>query len=122
MVGGPNGHRSNGSKIEGRLDPQLETSVPNGVPDGRARLGSSTADRMSTCQIYGSKSWCRMGCPMGAGRGARQGARRGPNGMLVGVPDGARRSGRRGQTECLTGPDGVPDGARWEPCHRPHHF
>jgi hypothetical protein len=41
-VGGLNGHRSNGSEIEGRPDPRLETRVPdvgarrgpNGVPDG----------------------------------------------------------------------------------------
>jgi hypothetical protein len=28
------------------------------------------------------------------------------------VPDGARRSARRGQTECPTGPDRVPDGGK----------
>jgi hypothetical protein len=33
-VGGPNGHRSNGSEIEGRPDPRLKTGVPDGMPNG----------------------------------------------------------------------------------------
>jgi hypothetical protein len=33
------------------------------------------------------------------------GARRGPDGV-------AKRGARRGQTECLTGPNGVPDGGQ----------
>jgi hypothetical protein len=109
-VGGPNGHRSNGSEIEGRPDPRLETRVPDGVPDGRARQGSLTADMMNACQIYGSKSWCPTGCPTGAGRGSGRG--------LDGVPDGCPTGpdGRpdRGPDRVL---DGVPDWARREPCH-----
>jgi hypothetical protein len=58
-VGGPNGHRFNGSEIEGRPDPRLETRVPDGVPDGL----NPTADWMNACQIYGSKSWCRTKGP-----------------------------------------------------------
>jgi hypothetical protein len=38
---GGNGHRSNGSEIEGRPDPRLKTRVPDGVPDGRAGRGRS---------------------------------------------------------------------------------
>jgi hypothetical protein len=41
-VGGPNGHRSNGSEIEGRPDPRLKAGVPDGVPDGVARQGGQT--------------------------------------------------------------------------------
>jgi hypothetical protein len=100
-VGGPNGHRSNGLEIEGRPDPRLKTSVPDEVPDGRARRGSSTTDRMNACQIYSSKSWCRTGCSTGAGRG--------PDGVPDGVPDGAGRGARRGPDRV---PDWVPDGAR----------
>jgi hypothetical protein len=61
MVGGPNGHRSNGSEIEGRPDARLKTGVPNGV----ARRGAQRG---------------RTGCPTG-----------GQTGCLVGVPDGAKR-------------------------------
>jgi hypothetical protein len=76
-VGGPNGHRSNGSEIEGRPDPRLETRVPDGgrtgVPD-RGRTG------------------CQTGCPTGS-------QTRWPDGV-------ARRGARRGQMECPTRPDG----------------
>jgi hypothetical protein len=93
-VGGPNGHRSNGSEIEGRPDPRLKAGVPDGVPDRVAKRGARRG---------------QAGCPTGAGRGARRG---GQTGWADGVPDRARRSVRRGQTGCSTGPDGVPDGAR----------
>jgi hypothetical protein len=100
-VRGPNGHRSNSSEIEGRPDPRLETRMSDGVPDGRARRGSSTVDRMNACQIYGSKSWCRTGCEMGCEMGCSIGSDGGPD---TG-PDG-------GETGCQMGPDGVLDGAR----------
>jgi hypothetical protein len=66
---GPNGHRSNGSEIEGRPDPRLKAGVPDGMPDGG-----------------------RTGCPTGWPDGvARRGARRGQTECPTG-PDGARRS------------------------------
>jgi hypothetical protein len=105
-VGGPNGHRSNGSEIEGRRDPRLETRVPDGVPDRRARRDSSMADRMNACQIYGSKSWCRTRCQTGAGRGAKRDAQRGRTRGQTGGPTGARRDARRGARRGQTGPDG----------------
>jgi hypothetical protein len=115
-VGGPNGHRSNGSEIEGRPDPRLKA----GVPDG-ARRGGQT------------------GCPTGLDGVPRRGARRGQTGWPDGV---ARRGARRGWTGCPTGPDGVarrgarrvarrgghtgcpmgPDGARRVPRHWPRQF
>jgi hypothetical protein len=69
MVRGPNGHRSNGSEIEGRPDPRLETREPNrgarrgldGMPDG---------------------------VPDEAGRGARRVARRGGQTGCPTGPDG----------------------------------
>jgi hypothetical protein len=66
-VGGPNGHRSNGSEIEGRPDPRLKAGVPDGVPDG-------------------GRKGCQTGCPTGAGRGARRGGQ-------TGWPDGVARRG-----------------------------
>jgi hypothetical protein len=108
-VRGPNGHRSNSSEIEGRPDPRLETRMSDGVPDGRARRGSSTVDRMNACQIYGSKSWCRTGCEMGCSIGSDGGPDTGPDGGETGcqmgpdgVLDGARRGARRGQTGAMS--------------------
>jgi hypothetical protein len=43
-VGGPNGHRSNGSEIEGRPNPQLKP----GGPDGGARRGPDGAGQGAT--------------------------------------------------------------------------
>jgi hypothetical protein len=50
-VGGPNGHRSNGSEIEGQSDRRLETRVPDEVLDGL----DPTTNMMNACQIYSSK-------------------------------------------------------------------
>jgi hypothetical protein len=88
-VGGLNGHRSNGSEIEGRPDPRLKTGVPAGARrsarrglDGGARRGPD-------------------GVPDRAGRGGQTGWPPGPDR----VPNGAGRGGQTGW------PDGVPDGA-----------
>jgi hypothetical protein len=71
-VGGPNGHQSNSSEIEGQPDPRLETRVP----DGGARRGpDGVPDEGQTGCLTGPD-----GVPNGAGRDAR----RGPDG----VPDG----------------------------------
>jgi hypothetical protein len=127
-VGGPNGHRSNGSEIEGRPDPRLKAGVPNGVLDGAGRGARRDGQ---TGWPDGVVRWGarrgQMECPTGPDGVARRGARRGPDGVPGGVGrrggqtgcrDEARRSARRGQTGCPTGPDGVPDGwpdgvARW---------
>jgi hypothetical protein len=57
MVEGPNGHRSNGSEIEGRPDPRLKTGVPDGVPDGVARRGAQRGQTGATsffeCHVIG---------------------------------------------------------------------
>jgi hypothetical protein len=89
MVGGPNGHRSNGSEIEGRPDPRLKMGVPDGMPDGG-----------------------RTGWPDGVPDRARWSARHGQTGCPTG-PDGVSNGGQLG---CPTGgqmgwPDGVPDEA-----------
>jgi hypothetical protein len=76
-VGGPNGHRSNGSEIEGRPDPRLKAGMPDGVPDWVARRGARRG-----------QTECLDGVP----DGARRSARWGQTGCLDGVPDGARRS------------------------------
>jgi hypothetical protein len=92
-VGGPNGHRSNGSEIEGRPDPQLETRVPDRVPDGRARWGSSDGGQDERLPNL----WLQIMVPDAV-----------PNGG----PDGGRTGGQTGcQTGCPTGPDRVPDGS-----------
>jgi hypothetical protein len=62
---GPNGHRSNGSEIEGQPDPRLETRVPDGVPDGGRT---------------GARRGCQTGAKRDAQRVARRGARRGQTG------------------------------------------
>jgi hypothetical protein len=67
-VGGPNGHRSNGSEIEGRPDPQFKTGVPDGVPDGVARRGARQVARRG-----GQTGW-PDGVPNRAGRGATSSA------------------------------------------------
>jgi hypothetical protein len=73
MVEGPNGHRSNGSEIEGRPDPRLKMGVLDGVPDGVARRGARRVAR----------------------RCGQTGYPTGPDG----VPDGARR-GETGPDGC----------------------
>jgi hypothetical protein len=66
MVGGPNGHRSNGSEIEGRPDPRLKAGVSDGVRTG--------------CPTGGQTVW-PDGVPDGwPDRVARWGARRGQTG------------------------------------------
>jgi hypothetical protein len=82
-VGGPNGHQSNGSEIEGRPDPRLKAGVPDGVARRSARQGQTR---------------CLDGVPDGAGRGARRVAKRCSQ---TGCPTG-------GQTGW---PEGVPDWA-----------
>jgi hypothetical protein len=66
-VGGPNGHRSNSSEIEGQPDPRLETGVPDrgarwgpdGVPDGIPDGGQTG------CPTGGQTGW-PDGMPEGA--------------------------------------------------------
>jgi hypothetical protein len=83
-VEGPNGHRSNGSEIEGRPDTRLETRVPDGGarrgPDGVAKRGAQPG-------------WPN-GVPDGAKRGARRGQTECPTGP-DGVPNRAGRGARR---------------------------
>jgi hypothetical protein len=88
-VGGPNGHRSNGSEIEGRPDPRLKTGVPDEVPDGVPNRG---------------RTGCLTGWPDGMSRrGGQTGCPTGPDGVPDGWPNGvaswgARQVARRGQT------------------------
>jgi hypothetical protein len=78
-VGGPNGHRSNDSEIEGRPDPRLKAGVLDGVPDG-------------------GRTGCQTGWPDGVDRRGQTGCPTGPNGVPDGWPDGvARRGARQGQ-------------------------
>jgi hypothetical protein len=100
-VRGPNGHRSNGSEIEGRQDPRLKAGVLDGVPSGVGRRGGQT------------------GCLDGVLDGARRGAQRGrtgcPTGGQTGWPDGVPNGWPDGVPNGW--PDGVLDGARRVPRH-----
>jgi hypothetical protein len=126
-VGGPNGHRSNGSEIEGRPDPQLKAGVPDRVPNGVARRGARRVqtecptgpDGVARWGVRRGRTRCPAGWADGVGRrGGQTGCPTGPNG----VPDGARRDAQQGRTRCAKGgqtwwPDGMPDGARRVPRH-----
>jgi hypothetical protein len=96
--GGPDGVTDGGP--DGVPD-RGQTGWPDGMARRRARQG-------------------RTGCPMGGETEGQTG--------LDGVPDeGGQTEGQTGPDGvldgCLTGwLDGVPDGARREPCHRPRHF
>jgi hypothetical protein len=85
-----------------KLKANLIHGSKRGCPTGCRTEGPDgvvpTVDMMNACQIYSSKSWCRIG----ARWAPRQGARGGLDGVLDGVPDGAKRSARCGQTRAMS--------------------
>jgi hypothetical protein len=99
-VGGPNGHRSNSSEIEGRPDPQLETRVPDGVPNRRAGRGRSDGGQDERLPNLWLQIMVPDGVPDGGPDGVLDG---GPMRGQTGGPTRARRGARWGQTECSMG-------------------
>jgi hypothetical protein len=112
-------------------------------PDG-SRTGCPTGARWDAQRVAkrGGQTGCQTGsdwvldggqtrCPTSGQTGCQTGCQMGPDGGQTGARRVARQGGQMGYP---TGPDGVagrgarqgldgvPDGAKREPCHRPRHF